>query len=56
MSKQRNQGKKIQVVPLYSGPVNKLVTPPFWASSKKALIRAKVKPPVELVVDELEAR
>ena len=31
-----------------------LATPPFWASSKKALLRANNKPPVELVVDDLE--
>ena len=30
-----------------------LVTPPFWASSKIALMRASNKPPVELVVDDL---
>ena len=30
-----------------------LATPPFWASSKKALLRANNKPPVELVVDDL---
>lgn len=29
-----------------------LATPPFWASSKKALLRANNKPPVELVVDD----
>ena len=45
-----NQGEKIQEVPLYSGPVKVLAIPPFWASSKKALLRANTKPPVELVV------
>ena len=49
-SKQKNHEKKIQEVPLFSGPVKTLATPPFWASSNKALIRALGKPPVELVV------
>ena len=31
-----------------------LAIPPFWASSKKALLRANTKPPVELVVADLE--
>ena len=31
-----------------------LATPPFWASSKKALFRASNKPPVELVVADLD--
>ena len=31
-----------------------LATPPFWASRKKALFRASGKPPVELVVADLE--
>ncbi len=31
-----------------------LATPPYWASSKKALIRANIKPPVELVVADLK--
>ena len=53
-SKQRNQEKKIQEVPLYSGPVKVLAIPPFWASSKKALLRANTKPPVELVVADLD--
>ena len=48
--RQRNQEKKIQEVPLYSGPVKVLAIPPFWASSKNALLRANTKPPVELVV------
>ena len=30
-----------------------LAIPPFWASSKKALLRANTKPPVELVVADL---
>ncbi len=46
--------KKILVVPLYSGPVKVLVTPPCGASSNIALWRAKIKPPVELVVGDLE--
>ena len=33
-----------------------LAIPPFWASSKKALLRANTKPPVELVVADLERR
>ncbi len=49
-SRQKNQEKKIQEVPLYSGPVNVLATPPFGASSNIALWRAKIKLPVELVV------
>lgn len=52
MSKLRNQEKKILVVPLYSGPVKVLVTPPCGASSNIALWRAKIKPPVELVVGD----
>ena len=31
-----------------------LVTPPFGVSSKNALWRANIKPPVELVVGDLE--
>ena len=31
-----------------------LAIPPFWASSKKALLRANTKPPVELVVADFE--
>ena len=31
-----------------------LATPPFGASSNKALLRANIKPPVELVVADLE--
>ena len=31
-----------------------LAIPPFWASSKNALLRANTKPPVELVVADLE--
>ena len=42
------------IVPLYSGPVKMLVTPPCGASSNIALMRAIIKPPVELVVDDLE--
>ena len=53
-NKQKNQEKKIQEVPLYSGPVKMLVTPPFGASSNIALWRAYSKPPVELVVADLE--
>ena len=49
-----NRDEKIRVVPLYSGPVNVLATPPFGASSNKALLRANIKPPVELVVADLE--
>lgn len=45
--------KKIQGVPLYSGPVEVLATPSFWASSNIALLRADFKPPVELVVNDL---
>ena len=30
-----------------------LATPPFGASSNKALLRANIKPPVELVVADL---
>lgn len=52
-SKQKNHEKKIQEVPLFSGPVKTLATPPFWASSNKALIRVLGKPPVELVVADL---
>ena len=33
-----------------------LAIPPFWASSKKALLRANTKPPVELVVADLECK
>lgn len=33
-----------------------LAIPPFWASSKKALLRANTKPPVELVVADLEKK
>ena len=50
-----NQEKKILVVPLYSGPVKVLVTPPCGASSNIALWRAKIKPPVELVVGDLDS-
>ena len=42
------------IVPLYSGPVKMLVTPSCGASSNIALMRAIIKPPVELVVDDLE--
>ena len=42
------------IVPLYSGPVKMLVTPPCGASSNIALMRAIIKPPVELVVDDLK--
>lgn len=49
-SRQKNHRRKIQEVPLFSEPVIVLVTPPFWASSKKAIFRANNKPPVELVV------
>lgn len=52
-SKQKNQEKKIIAVPLYSGPVEMLAIPPCGASSNIALWRAKIKPPVELVVGEL---
>ena len=31
-----------------------LATPPFWASSNIALLRANIKPPVELVVGDLD--
>ena len=31
-----------------------LATPPFWASSNIALMRANSKPPLEVVVAELE--
>lgn len=31
-----------------------LATPPFGASSNKALLRANIKPPVELVVADLD--
>ncbi|MCI7523112.1 hypothetical protein, partial [Roseburia hominis] len=48
------QEKKIQEVPLYSGPVKMLVTPPFGASSNIALWRAYSKPPVELVVADFK--
>lgn len=41
-------------MPLYSGPVKMLVTPPCGASSNIALWRAYSKPPVELVVADLE--
>ena len=54
MSKQRNREEKIPVVPLYSGPVKVLAIPPFGASSNNGLWRAKDKPPVELVVANLE--
>ena len=53
--KQKNPGKKIPEVPLFSGPGRMLATLPFWASRKKALLRAYKKPPVELVVDHLES-
>ena len=33
-----------------------LAIPPFWASSKNALLRANTKPPVELVVADLDGR
>jgi hypothetical protein len=33
-----------------------LATPPFGASSNKALLRANIKPPVELVVADLELK
>ena len=32
-----------------------LAIPPFWASSKNALLRANTKPPVELVVADLDS-
>ena len=32
-----------------------LATPPFGASSNKALLRANIKPPVELVVADLDS-
>jgi len=54
MSKQRNREEKIPVVPLYSGPVKVLAIPPFGASSNNGLWRAKDKPPVELVVANLD--
>ena len=46
----------IEEVPLYSGPVKMLVTPPFGASSNIALWRAYSKPPVELVVADFNAQ
>ena len=33
-----------------------LAIPPFWASSKNALLRANTKPPVELVVADLKEK
>ena len=42
-------------MPLYSGPVKMLVTPPCGASSNIALWRAYSKTPVELVVADLDA-
>ena len=33
-----------------------LATPPFGASSNKALLRANIKPPVELVVADLDEK
>lgn len=42
------------IVPLYSGSVKMLVTPPCGSSSNIALIRSINKRPVELVVDDLE--
>ena len=51
-----NREEKILVVPLYSGPVKVLAIPPFWASSKNALLRANTKPPVELVVADLDLK
>ena len=54
--RQRNQEKKIQEVPLYSGPVKVFAIPPFWASSKKALLRANTKPPVELNIINLRKK
>ena len=46
--------KKIQEVPLYSEPVKMLVIPPFGASRNLALWRADNKPPLEVVVANLE--
>ena len=40
-------------VPLYRGPVTKLVIPAFQACMQSALFRANIKPPVELVVANL---
>lgn len=36
--------------------VKVLAIPPFWASSKNALLRVNTKPPVELVVADLEGQ
>lgn len=47
----RIEKKKIQEVPLYSGPVTMLAP---WANSTIALLSANSKPPVELLVAELE--
>ena len=52
-SRQKNQERKIQEVPLYSGSVRKLAIPTFGASGNIALWRANIKPSVELVVDDL---
>ena len=49
----KNQEKKIQEVPLYSRKVRELAMPPFGESSNIELRRANIKPPVELVVDDL---
>ena len=41
---------------LYRLPAIVLAISPFGASSNIALLRANIKPPVELVVDDLENR
>ena len=48
-----SQGKKKTEVPLYREPVTMLVIHAFEACMQSALIRANIKPPVELVVANL---
>ena len=45
--------KKIREVPLYSGPVKCLRHRPYGRTVRYVLWRAKFKPPVELMVDNL---
>ena len=42
----QSQGKKKTEVPLYRGPVTKLVIPAFQACMQSPLFRANIKPPV----------
>lgn len=53
-SSQKSQGKKKTEVPLYRGPVTTLAVPAFQALTQIVLFRTNTKPPLEVVVANLE--